>query len=212
MVTMAHAYSTDSADRRYIPFFIAAAAVGAAFLAFHFLDKYQIQVPWWASPPIDTMAFYGLFYWFFDRFAWKWRLLHWLPLTRVPDVSGEWRGHVRPTPTVGISAGLGKQSNVTISIRQTWTKILVISQTSLSNSRSLSGSLIVTDECSLSYEYLNEPSAAAPDTMHTHRGMARLTLDPSGTILDGEYYSGRDRQNIGTIRVTRVKTLRAPKA
>src|SRR6267378_2593170 len=49
-------FATDSTERRYIPFFIAAAAVGATFLVFHFLDKYRIEPPWWASPPVDTMA------------------------------------------------------------------------------------------------------------------------------------------------------------
>src|SRR6266704_2232988 len=103
---MAHTYSTDSPERRYVPFLIAAAAIGASFGAFHILDKYGLDPPWWASPPIDTMAFYGLFYWAFDRFIWKWRVLRWLDITRVPDVSGEWNGQVQPAPTGGSAVGL----------------------------------------------------------------------------------------------------------
>ena len=163
---MMHAYSTNSAERRYIPFFLAAGAIGAAFLGFRLLDTYRIVVPWWASPPIDTMAFYGLFFFLFDRFVWKWRVLRWLRITRVPDVSGEWHGHVRPSPTEGMSAGLGEERDITVVIRQTWTELLVTGRTNLSKFRSLSGSLVVTDEHSLSYEYLNEPSAPASSTMH----------------------------------------------
>jgi hypothetical protein len=201
---MAHTYSTDSTERRYIPFFIAAAAIAATFLAFHFTDKYHFTLPWWASPPIDTMAFYGLFYSFFDRYMWKFRVMHRLRITKIPDLSGTWHGRVHPVETGGVSAGLRRDTDITVSIQQTWTTMLIVGHTTLSKSHSLSGSLITTDEYTLSYEYINEPSASAPNTMHTHRGVARLTAnDAASTMLEGEYYSGRDRQNIGTIRLTR---------
>ena len=201
---MTHSYSTNSAERRYIPFFIAAVAIGSTFVAFNFLDRYRIEPPWWASPPIDTMAFYGLAFWLFDRFIWKWRPLRWLRITIVPDVSGEWRGRVRPAPTAGVSAGMVEEIDIELSIRQTCSELLVTGRTQNSKSRSLSGSFVVADEYSLGYEYLNEPSAPAPATMHTHHGVARLTANPDCTVLEGEYFSGRDRQNIGTIRVMRV--------
>jgi predicted pore-forming effector associated with SMODS systems len=57
------------------------------------------------------------------------------------------------------------------------------------------------DEQSVSYQYTNEPVVSARSTMHTHRGTATLVLKNGGLILEGEYYSGRDRQNIGTIRL-----------
>jgi hypothetical protein len=205
---MAHAYSTDSPERQYIPFFIASAAIAAAFVTFHLLDTYNIQLPWWASPPIDTMAFYGSFYWLFDRSIWKWKWIHRLQITRIPDLSGVWHGHVKPSQT-DVSTGLELNAAITISIRQTWTSLLLAGQTKLSKSRSLSGSLLTEDECSMSYEYLNEPSPSAPSTMHVHRGTAILYFDKAGTMLNGEYYSGRDRQNIGTIQLARAKKKRA---
>jgi hypothetical protein len=202
---MAHTYSTDSVERRYIPFFIAAAAIGATFLTFHFADKYHFTPPWWASPPIDTMAFYGLFYFFFDRYIWKLPIIRWLRFTKIPDLSGTWQGRVQPIETGGVSAGLRVNTDITVSIQQTWTGLLIAGRTELSKSHSLSGDFITIDEYSVSYEYTNEPSASAPQTMHAHRGTARLSLDKTQTILEGEYYSGRDRQNIGTIRLTRAK-------
>jgi SMODS-associating 2TM, beta-strand rich effector domain len=201
---MTHAYSTDSEERRFIPFFIAAAAIGAAFLAFYILDKYQIRLPWW-GPPIDTMAFYGLFYWIFDHYIWKWSLTRRMGITKIPNLSGTWHGHVRPTETDGVSTGLGNEVDITLTIQQTWAHLLITGRTNLSKSRSLSGSLIVTDECSISYEYLNEPSAPAPGTMHAHRGTAMLSINETLKTLEGEYYSGRDRRSIGTIRLTRAK-------
>jgi hypothetical protein len=198
---MAHGYSTDSSERQNIPFFIAAMAIGASFVTFHLFDNYQISLPWW-GPPIDTMAFYGFFYWLFDRHVWKWNWIHRLRITRVPDLSGVWRGRVNPSQT-SVSTGLETNTAITISIRQTWTSLLIAGETKRSKSRSISGSVVTADECSMSYEYVNEPSASAPSTMHGHRGTAVLVIDKTGTKLNGEYYSGRDRQNIGTIQLTR---------
>lgn len=200
---MTHTYSTDSPERRYVPFFIAAAAIGAIFLTSHLLDEYKVILPWWASLPIDTMAFYGAFYELFDRYVWKWGLLRWLKITRIPNLSGQWHGQVDPAETKGVSAGLGAKAEITIRIKQTWTRLTIAGETKLSKSHSLSGSIIVKDERHISYEYVNEPSASAPATMHIHRGTARLFLNDKCTVLEGEYYSGRDRQNVGTIRLTR---------
>jgi hypothetical protein len=201
---MAHTYSTDSPERRYIPFFIAAAAIAAAFFTFSLMKKYHVAPPWWASPPIDTMAFYGLFYALFDRYLWKWPWVYKLRVTKIPDLSGIWRGHVNPTPVDGVSAGLVAKIEIEVSIQQTWSTLFIVSRTPSSRSHSLSGSFVTSHECTLSYEYLNEPSAQAVDTMHAHRGMARLSVDGTYTTLEGEYYSGRDRQSLGTIQLSRI--------
>jgi len=119
-------------------------------------------------------------------------------------LSGQWRGHVHPSRANGISAGLETSVEIVLTIRQTWTEIVITAQTDLSKSHSLSDHLIIADEITVSYEYVNEPFAHAPRTMHVHRGTARLDVTNRGSILDGEYYSGRDRQNVGTIRVMKV--------
>lgn len=200
---MAHTYSTDSPERRYVPFFIAITAIGATFSVFHFIDRYQIAVPWWATPPIDTMAFYGLFYELFDRWIWKWSVLRKLHIIKVPNLSGTWTGQVQPIETNSVSAGLGVNTDLKIQIKQTWTTMFIIGETNLSQSRSLSATLVTCGECTISYEYLNEPKPLASSTMHTHRGVARAMVNEKEARLDGEYYSGRDRQNIGTIHLRR---------
>lgn len=199
---MRHTYSTDSPERQQIPFFIAAAAVACAYGISHILEGYGIDAPGWLSP-LDTMTFYGLFYWLFDGIIWKWGWVHRIKITHIPDLSGEWSGVVDPTPTGGVSAGLVVRTDITLSIRQTWTRMLVTGRTKQSRSRSLTATLVVLDECSVSYEYLSEPLASAAPTMHMHRGTARLSLSNDGTVLEGEYYSGRGRQNVGIIRLTR---------
>jgi hypothetical protein len=37
--------------------------------------------------------------------------------------------------------------------------------------------------------------------MHIHRGTAHLRVGPDGKTLEGNYYAGRDRMNLGTIRL-----------
>ena len=44
-------------------------------------------------------------------------------------------------------------------------------------------------------------NADAQGTMHTHRGTAMLEL--KGSVLEGDYYTGRDRREIGTIELRR---------
>jgi hypothetical protein len=55
----------------------------------------------------------------------------------------------------------------------------------------------------LSYEHYNEPKPHAAETMHPHRGMTRLELI-APAVLDGEYYTSRDRKNYGTLRVDKI--------
>ena len=68
-------------------------------------------------------------------------------------------------------------TDITVTIQQTWTGLLITGRTELSKSHSLSGNFITIDEYSVSYEYSNEPLASSPQTMHAHRGTARLALD-----------------------------------
>jgi hypothetical protein len=103
-----------------------------------------------------------------------------------------------------VSAGLAVKATLDVKIEQTWTKMLIRGDARLSKSHSLSANLITDGECTLSYEYINEPKPPALDTMHTHRGLARVVVNERGAALDGEYYSGRDRQNIGIIELRRA--------
>ena len=199
-----HPYATDSEDRKFVPFFLAAFAIGGAFCISAILGVRGIELPWWA-PPLDTMTLYGIFYWLFDRFVWRWSLLHRLRIIKTPVLAGRWKGHASPIETTGISSGLVAAAEVEFAIRQTWQKLSVHGTAKLSQSHSTSGSIMARDEGGvLSYDYINEPAASAPATMEIHRGMARLSLTEGGAALTGEYYSGRGRQNIGTLLLKRM--------
>jgi len=194
-----HSYSTDTRERRVIAFFIAAAAIGASIGIGYLLTRAEIAIPGWVSP-LDALTFYGMIYWLFDVVIWKWSFIGRIRISRLPDLSGVWQGYVTTTRS-GSSAPVNTSTAITMTIRQTWTRLSIRTQTAQSSSRSLSANMIVSEECTLSYEYHNEPGAGAPEPLHAHRGLATLSL--KGDKLHGEYFSGRDRQNIGTIEVMR---------
>jgi hypothetical protein len=199
LVTM-HSFATNLQERKHIPFFIAAIAIGAAILTTSLFSWMHVEIPWWL-PPIDTMSFYGLLLWIFDALLWKSLPIQTLRISQMPNLSGHWRGRVEPQSVDGVSRGLTNPINITVTIHQSWLGLLVCTETKESRSHSITASLTVGHETTLSYEYINEPLASATSTMHAHRGTARLTLRNDGALLEGEYYSGRDRQTFGTLRL-----------
>jgi SMODS-associating 2TM, beta-strand rich effector domain len=175
-------------------------AVVAAIAVSRSIASFGIKLPGWISAP-DALVFYGLFYAAFDRLIWRWTWIRKLGITQVPNLSGEWRGQVATANSD--APGFGTPTDLTLSIRQSWTEILVRAETAQSTSRSLSGHMLVSEDYVLGYEYMNEPRAGAPGTMHTHRGSARLSFDGKDSLV-GEYYTGRDRKNFGTLSLKRI--------
>lgn len=97
---------------------------------------------------------------------------------------------------------------VEVRIIQDWTHLLVTLKGEHSKSRSVVASLLICDTTVLAYEFENEPFPGARETMHAHRGYTRLELTTDGSVLSGDYYSGRDRQTIGSIHLERARKRR----
>ena len=93
----------------------------------------------------------------------------------------------------------------TLKIFQNWARIKILLNTDQSSSQSKTASIIIdTPEGKyLSYQYINDPRPNAVKTMSIHRGTARLLFDEKKNSLEGEYYSGRDRQNFGSLYFVR---------
>lgn len=51
----------------------------------------------------------------------------------------------------------------------------------------------------LIYTYLNEPDAVVRERSQIHYGSARLLIDNSAKLMNGNYWT--DRKSIGTIRL-----------
>ena len=164
------------------------------------LDATGYEPRWWLSVP-SFGGFYAVLYWLFDNHVWRWRLWRNAGLLKVPDLNGKWEGQVES------SYGNGSIHEVVISIAQRWSKLLVSFETEQSRSYSIAATLKVVDLANpeLSYLYVNQPKASAPGSMEMHQGTSSLEL--KGSVLEGEYYTGRGRMTYGSITLTRINKV-----
>ena len=162
------------------------------------LEAVDLEPQWWVSVP-SFAGFYSGLYWVFDHFLWRLEILKKLRIVRAPNLNGEWEGTVKSSYNE-----YACRFPVTVAILQRWSRISIRLETELSRSRSITASLRIADvpNVELSYQYLNEPKSNAPATMEIHRGTVFLQMTGSG--LEGDYYSGRGRREIGSIKLRRV--------
>jgi hypothetical protein len=183
-----------------VPLLLAAIAIGLAYLTAVVLRAASFHLAWWVATP-SVGAFYGLLFGVFDSRLWRIALVRKFVFVNTPDLSGHWVGAVE-------SSYQGVTHPIEVEIRQKWTHIAI----RLTSANSQSRSNIAGVECAeldhpiLTYDYINEPRVGASETMHTHRGMARLEFRAmsSPPRLVGDYFSGRDRQNYGELNVGRT--------
>ena len=161
------------------------------------LGAIDFEPQWWLSVPSFAGCYSGL-YWLFDRYVWRLGLLRKLGLIQLPDLNGKWVGEVESSYGQD-----GRTHSVSVVILQRWSKMVLRLETEHSRSHSITASLRTIDlpTPELSYQYVNEPKSNAPGTMEMHRGTA--TLELTGYGLEGDYYTGRGRGEVGTIKLTR---------
>ncbi|GET38907.1 Cap15 family cyclic dinucleotide receptor domain-containing protein [Microseira wollei] len=189
-----HTYATDASERESTPIWLAFIAVVAALSLSSALKIMKLEVPWWVDAP-SVMGFYGLIYQWFDKCLW-FQKFSFVSFSAIPNLQGTWVG------TIHSSYGSGTDvPNVVLYIRQTWTHINVRLVTHNSSSYSIMAAVNTyeSSEPCLKYEYMNEPSALSVNTMNAHRGTANLQLSSDGNELAGDYFTGRGRQNLGTM-------------
>jgi hypothetical protein len=193
-----HPYATDSSERKQVPLILAGFAIAAAWGLTRLLMVLDFQIAWWIDAP-STMLFYGIFYTLFDKVLWKIKPLRQFRLVKVPNLQGDWEG------TLSTSFDEhAKKHSVDVQIIQSWTRLVLYLRGRDSKSHSLAATLITEgpDGVVFSYQYRNEPLPQANESMQIHYGTARLTLSAAG-ILEGDYYSGRGRQNFGSLHLER---------
>lgn len=192
-----HPYSTDSRERETVPLYLAAAAIASALLLSVIFKEVDWAPPAWLDAP-STIAFYGMYYQVFRKWIWRWPILRTIGLIKVPYLAGTWNGHVVTTYDE-----LKGKHEVRVIVKQDWTHFQFSLSSKHSQSKSTIGGILVQDGIAISYEYLNEPLSNALDTMHTHRGSVRLALSEDGETLSGDYFTGRDRTNYGSLFLKR---------
>lgn len=195
-----HPYATDSNERKTVMFWLAIVSVILCYGIYLYIEKTEVSLSYWVSAP-SVFGVYGLLYLIFNEWFWKWSLFHKIRLVKVPVVSGRWVGHLKSS-----FDDYKSEIQITISIYQSWTDLLVVLETDTSSSFSQSASIITSNpHCTtITYGYINSPSPASLDTMHMHIGTTTLELKENTNRMLGVYYSGRDRKNVGDIVITKA--------
>ena len=159
------------------------------------LGATDFEPEWWLSLPSFAGCYSGL-YWLFDHFMWRLGLFGRLGLIQLPDLNGHWVGEVESSYNND-----GSAHSVSVVIVQRWSKIVLRFETNHSRSTSTMAHLRTSElpNPELSYQYVNEPKPNAPATMEMHKGTATLGLVDSG--LEGDYYTGRGRGEVGTVKL-----------
>ena len=191
-----HPYSIDSGERKKIYGTLGIISVLVSWGIVHYLPLDAI-VPWFISAPTAPFAVYLLLYEYFNRWGWKKNLLRTLTQTKVPNIEGEWSGHI----TSSYDAHESK-NEITLKIKQNWTRIEIKMETEESTSYSQIASILtdVSQDTFLNYYYQNKPEPDASPDMGKHEGTAMLTYKNGNKLkLEGYYFTGRDRETYGKV-------------
>jgi len=192
-----HPYSLDTDERKNVLLILAIASIILSWGFYKIFNEYKITLPWWVESP-SILFFYGILFVAFDKWAWK--FFRKFSFIKTPNLNGEWDGYLKTSFDEHSS-----EMKANLKIFQTWTKIKIILTTEQSLSYSETASLVIEapEGKYLNYQYVNEPKSAAVKTMSIHKGTARLLFNEKENTLTGEYYSGRDRQNFGSLNFKR---------
>ena len=194
-----HQYQTDDDIKTNL---LLAAVLLAVVFAYFFnvvTQYFQIQIPWWFESP-SILGFFGLIYWLYDKRLWKTKWMQKIEWAKTPNISGDWKVGIKTSHDGFTEAISGKAI-----IRQTAFRISIAVEMDNSTSHSIHAALMRTEkvnEYELTYNYINHPKADSVETMSIHMGTTNISIADDGQKMDGQYYTGRDRQNFGRIIFT----------
>ncbi|MBT3750294.1 MAG: hypothetical protein HOG34_15035 [Bacteroidetes bacterium] len=165
-------------------------------------ENLPIKIPWWIETP-SVLGFFGLIIFSYNRWFWKTKFFQSLEWFYIPNLNGIWKAEILSSHNDFASPII-----CNMNIRQTASHISLSLETSQSISSSENAILTRVDKFNqfeLIYNYVNKPKADAISSMNIHHGTTWLQILDNSSKLDGEYYSGRGRQNFGRIVLKRSK-------
>ena len=194
-----HDYAIDSRERVFVVRILFMASALVAGVAAMLMPADLVPMRWLLPLPSIALVF-GVSYWAFDNWLWRWGFLRTMRLVSVPDLRGAWTGTVASSYTE-----FETELPVTVAIEQTWTKLAVRLNAAESRSWSVTASVLTKSPEGLTLTYLfdNEPNPEAVGTMQRFRGTTVLVeTDPDR--LEGHYYTGRGRATYGSLKLRRL--------
>lgn len=199
-----HPYSANS--KRGITVGLTLMSTGLAWLVSRGLSHLEVTWPWFLEGP-SILAILGLLWLVFDKVGWKTRLAQRHLRGVAPDLSGDWELLLRSS-----FDGFKQEHKGTVTIRQTWTRLCVTTKMAGSRSDSTAAAFVSPENATrvqFAWLYSNTPNADAVNTMQIHHGTATMDLDELLEVGDGQYYTGRGRQNYGRLVLTRSAKRRS---
>ena len=189
--------------KQFTAFILILVGISAAivYMISYGLKSYGIEIPFYIETP-SIPAVYAFFFVLFDRFLWKNKIFKQLGIVIADDLNGKWVGSLKSSYD-----NFATDIEAQLVIEQTATKIKICGTFNKSKSVSIHenfGRSEIDNRVALFYFFRNEPTYDATQTMAMHEGSAKLTYSPENESLTGYYYSGRDRNNFGTIEVKKV--------
>ena len=201
-----HDYAIDRHPKQKVLFMLAFVAILATPVINSALvsmgTKVGLAAGWMTTvgTVVPVSAFFGLLYVLFDRYLWKWSMLRRVLL--VPDLNGEWECRGRTALKKGAAVEFNWVGTLTIS--QSWSKILVHLRTTQSSSRSMSASIYHDQGVGyrLLYQYKNEPRAGEQE-LQIHTGSVEMDFEEACRVGQGHYFTDSHRNTVGVMDVTR---------
>ena len=202
-----HTYARNSTVHPTLFAMISLAAIGIAwaFGSGANLIVEQVGVP---VSGISAVSLFGLLWLLFDKHLWKIGFVRRMLL--VPDLNGSWTCAGR-TISKGNEA-VDYKWDATVTISQSWSKILVRLETSQSESVSIAASLYQEGEGRsqrhrLIYHYANDPRPSETE-LKRHTGLTVLSFDNEAKTASGRYFTDGDRLTVGEMHLTRAGAKR----
>ena len=199
-----HSYSLDIGIRRKVYF-------GIAVLAFVFpsvmawLLSYVAALHLEIGPnfewPLSVGTAYGIIFFAVDR--WLWRIVPLRFVIGIPDLNGDWQGKGVSSYELNADKKPVHPFDMKITIRQTFTRIQVFTETPESVSKSIMASICLDQaRPTFSYGFQNSPKSKANPELQRHPGLLELRIyGPSE--LQGDYFSGQHRLLFGELTFTK---------
>ncbi len=151
---------------------------------------------------LSSFTVFAILYIIFNK--WLWKLNTFKNLFHFPNLNGEWE-------CKGLSNNISLNKKFdwegTVTITQSWDKILISlkTKTSTSNSKSVTGGIryFAGVGYELSYHYENIPNASSSD-LQKHEGFCILTFSENKETAEGCYFNNiKDRASYGEMNLSR---------
>lgn len=147
------------------------------------------------------VVFWGL-YEVFDKKCWKMKIFQ-KTCVNIPNLNGEWKG------TYHSDYKGGKDGDAKLEIKQTWTKISIVSHHKESDSYSRVASILLDTNKGINivFQYENITNEKSSKTMYNHRGYSDLIYvkKRGKEILKGDYTGDQiNRKAAGYVTYTKI--------